>query len=41
MSLLNPVVTCGYVNTVHTVCYVVNKSFLNKTANIIVKNLTV
>jgi len=27
MSLLNPVVTCGYVNTVHTVCYVVNKSF--------------
>jgi len=27
VSLLNPVVTCGYVNTVHTVCYVVNKSF--------------
>ena len=29
MSLLNPVVTCGYVNTVYTMCYVNNKRFLS------------
>jgi len=27
VSLLNPIVTCGYVNTVYTVCYVVNNRF--------------
>jgi len=28
-SLLDPVVTCGYVNTAYTVCYVVNKRFFS------------
>jgi len=27
MSLLNPVVTCGYVNTAYAVFYVINKTF--------------
>ena len=34
-SLLDPVVTCGYVNTAYTVCYVVNERFFFCTCSLV------